>query len=50
MLPKLSMALAIAATFYMFGAAQRPPVQVACQAYKWPEFFDTGSLRGSLNE
>lgn len=46
MLHKLSMGLAIAATFYMFGVAQRPPVRVACQAYKFPEFFDTGSLRG----
>lgn len=46
MLHKFSMAIAIAATFYMFGVAQRAPVKVACQAYKWPEYFDTGSLRG----
>jgi hypothetical protein len=44
------MALAIAATFYMFGVAQRAPVKVNCQAYKWPEVFDTGSLRGGLDE
>lgn len=33
-------------TGYIFGAAPRPPVKVACKAYEWAEIYHLPDLRG----
>jgi hypothetical protein len=37
-------------TGYIFGAAPRPPVKVACKAYQWAEIYHMIPLRGTKED
>jgi hypothetical protein len=47
---KASVVAAVFVTGYIFGAAPRPPVKVACKAYEWAEIYYLPDLRGTVDE